>query len=339
MYSLRARKYFDLKLVESEIKKPSINEVVVRILACGICGTDVHFMKRAEDYTPVGHEIAAEVVEAGPGVESFKPGDTVIVEDVTYCGVCRDCKNGDIHLCKNAHTLEGQSGIGQYLVVHKSMLVPYTGMDPQTACLTEPLVVALNTYFAANVSPNGNLAVFGMGALGLMCVRLAKHFGASKVVCVGSRRGTVRNEAREKAAYALGADKVLYSDGETEKEVMDAFGGRKADAVIVTSPPSTVQGAMSTGKYGANIVVIGLDLGGGSKAEIDIDQLIMNKHTIVPIFSEPARLFPLSIDLLKSGVIDPGLIVTHTIGLFETDKIRSLFTGDEPVIKAVVECK
>jgi L-iditol 2-dehydrogenase len=337
MYCLQARKYFDLKLEKSESRPPSFDEVALRVMACGVCGSDVHIMKRAEDYSPVGHEIAAEVVETGPGVDGFRSGDTVIVEDVTYCGVCRDCKNGNIHLCRNNHSLNGQSGLGEYLVVHKNSLVPYTGMDPEEACLTEPLAVALNTYLAAKVPLNGTLAVFGTGVLGLMCVRLAKHYGASRVVCVGSGRPGARGETREKAAYRLGADEVLHAGGDLEQGIMDAFGGNKADGVIVTSPPATVPDAMRAGKFGANIVVIGLDLGGNAKAEIDIDRLIMNKNTLVPVFAEPAKLFPLSMELLKTKVIDPALLVTHTFGLFETEKVRSLFMGDEPVIKAVMK--
>lgn len=336
MYSLQTKKYFDFQLTQSDIRPPAENEVVVRVLACGVCGTDVHLMKRAETYTPLGHEIAAEIVETGANVTAYRPGDTVIVEDVTFCGLCRDCKNGDTHLCKNNYDLGGQSGMGEYLTVDRRLLVPYSGLDPAAACLTEPLAVSINTYLAAKIPLNGTLVVFGMGALGLMCVRLAKHFGASRVVCVGSHKGSVRNQAREQAAYKLGADKVLYADDRLEEAVTAAFNGTKADGVIVTSPPKTLPAAMCTAKFGANIVVIGVDLSGHAKADIDIDALIFNKNTIVPVFAEPAKMFPLSNDLIKTGVIDPKLLITHTFWLDETEKLRDLFTQDRPVIKAVM---
>lgn len=338
MISLQAKENFDFRLVETLIKEPGINEVLVEVLACGVCGSDVHFMKRAKEYSPLGHEIAAKVLKTGPGAERFSEGDTVIVEDVTLCGFCTNCKQGDTHLCRNNFDLNGQSGMGEYLTVHANALVPYDGLEPVAASLTEPLAVSLNTLFAADVPPNGTLVIYGIGVLGLMCAKLAKHYGASKVICVGSKRGSERNKIRDDVAYKMGADKVLYSDDDIEKEVVAAF-GKKADAVVVTSPPSSVPDAIKTAGFGANVVVIGLDLGSNAEAKVDIDQLIINKNSIIPVFAEPAKLFPLSIELLKSGVIQPELLVTHTLKLDVTDTIKELFLEDRPVIKAVVITK
>lgn len=338
MISLQAKEHFDFRLVETQIKEPGVNEVLVEVLACGVCGSDVHLMKRAKEYSPLGHEIAAKVVKTGPGAERFSEGDTVIVEDVTLCGYCTNCKQGDTHLCRNNFDLDGQSGMGEYLTVHANALVPYEGLDPVAASLTEPLAVSLNTLFAADVPPSGTLVIYGIGVLGLMCAKLAKHYGASKVVCVGSKKGSERNMIREDVAYKMGADKVLYSDDDIEKEVVGVF-GKKADAVIVTSPPSSVPDAIKTAGFGAKVVVIGLDLGSNAEAEVDIDQLIINKNSIIPVFAEPAKLFPLSIELLKSAVIEPELLVTHTVKLNGTDAIKELFLEDRPVIKAVVTTK
>jgi len=335
MYSLQAKKYFDFRLVETEARQPSYNEVLAKVMACGVCGSDIHLMKRAEEYSPLGHEISARVVETGPGAKRFKAGDTVIVEDVTLCGHCTQCKQGNTHLCRNNYDLGGQSGMGEFLTVHENALVPYEGLEPVQASLTEPLAVSLNTYLAAKVPPNGTLVVYGIGVLGLMCAKLAKHYGASKVICVGSKRGSQRNKIREEAAHKMGADLVLYSDDDIEKRVEEFFGA-KADAVIVTSPPGSVPDAVKTAGFGANVVVIGLDLGENSSAKIDIDKLILNKNSMVPVFAEPAKMFPLSIELIKAGVIDADLLITHTVGLKETEKLNQLLSEDMPVIKAVV---
>jgi len=335
MRSLQAKEYFDLRVVQSEIKKPSYGEVLLKVLACGVCGSDVHMMKRAKVYSALGHEIAAQVVETGPGAMRFKPGDTVIVEDVAMCGHCRACNQGRSDLCRNFYSLGKQSGMGDYLTVHENSLIPYEGIEPWAACLTEPLAVSLNAYFAAELPPSGKLAVFGMGVLGLMCVRLAKNYGASKVVCVGSNKGSARNIIREETAYKMGADAVVYSDKDAEKEVEEALGS-KAEAVIVTSPPKTLPTALKTAEYGAKVSVIGLDFGSEAEALIDVDKLILNKNSIIPVFAEPAKLFPLSYELIKTGVIDPKLLVTHKFKLEETDKLRGLFIEDKPVIKAVM---
>ena len=155
MRSLQAKKYFDLRIVENDVRKPSYGEVLVKVLACGVCGSDVHMMKRAEDYSQLGHEIAAQVVETGPGADRFKPGDTVIVEDVTMCGYCRQCNQGRSDLCRNFYNLGTQSGMGDYLTAHQNALIPFEGIEPWQVCLTEPLAVSLNTYFVAEVPPSG----------------------------------------------------------------------------------------------------------------------------------------------------------------------------------------
>ncbi len=335
MRSLQAKKYFDLRIVESDVRKPSYGEVLVKVLACGVCGSDVHIMNRAQDYSQLGHEIAAQVVETGPGAERFKPGDTVIVEDVTMCGYCRQCNQGRSDLCRNFYNLGTQSGMGDYLTAHQNALIPFEGIEPWQACLTEPLAVSLNTYFAAEVPPNGTAAVFGIGVLGLMCAKLAKHYGADKVVCVGSKKGSERNRKREEIAYKMGADAVVYSDGDVEKGVTEVLGG-KAEAVMVTSPPSTLPDALKIAQYGAKVSVIGMDFGDGSKALIDVDRLILNKNPIIPVFAEPAKLFPLSYELIKKGVIDAELLVTRKFKLEEVQKLKDIFLKDEPVIKAVM---
>jgi L-iditol 2-dehydrogenase len=107
--ALYARKGFEFKIEESEPHKPGHDEVLVRVHACGVCGTDLHIARDwSEGWAPLGHEIAAEVVEVGEGSIPYAPGDKVIVEDVALCGVCEDCKSGRSALCRNLYDLRGQ---------------------------------------------------------------------------------------------------------------------------------------------------------------------------------------------------------------------------------------
>ncbi len=337
MKYLQGKEYFDFKILDGEIREPGENEILVRVNACGVCGSDVHLLKRSKEYVPLGHEISGVVAAVGKSVTVAGIGDTVIVEDVTLCGVCEDCKNGNMHLCKNMYNLMGQSGMGEYLVVRENSVDRYWDMDPVSASLTEPLAVALNTFFAADLPPAGNIVIYGIGVLGIMCARLARYFGASKIVCVGSNPDSNRNKARCAAALKMGADAVLYENvNDAESDIVNIFGGRKADAVIVTSPPKTLLRAIKKAKYGAKVVVIGLEFSGGAKVEIDLDGLIFNKNAIIPVLAEPAKNFPLSIKLLQSKVVDASLLVTHTFTLDDARYLRELYTNDEPVIKAVL---
>ena len=113
---LFGRKNLDIQERTREVGRPGDDQVVVKVRACGVCGTDVNFVRDwAGDPMPLGHEIAAEVVAAGRNVTSVAPGDSVIVEDCTMCGICDACKSGRPDLCRSMHTIDGQPGMGEYL--------------------------------------------------------------------------------------------------------------------------------------------------------------------------------------------------------------------------------
>jgi threonine dehydrogenase-like Zn-dependent dehydrogenase len=113
---LYGRKYLEIEEREVEVRSPGHEEVIVRVLACGICGTDLNFVRQwTGPAMALGHELAGEVVEVGAGVRTVSVGDQVIVEDCTLCGTCPACKGGRPDLCRTMFGLEGQSGMGQYL--------------------------------------------------------------------------------------------------------------------------------------------------------------------------------------------------------------------------------
>ena len=148
--SLYGRKYLDIEERTGEIGPPDEDHVIVKVHACGVCGTDVNFVRDwDDDYMPLGHEISAEVVETGKNVTNLKPGDTVIVEDCTMCGICTDCKSGHPELCRNMYDMEGQAGMSEYLSVRYNSLDRYEGLDHVSACLTEPLAVSLTSVLNA----------------------------------------------------------------------------------------------------------------------------------------------------------------------------------------------
>lgn len=324
----------ELACMEKEIPKPGYNQVLVKVEACGVCGSDLHLLAHSKDWTPLGHEISGEVVELGAGVTGVCIGEKVIVEDLAGCGRCHNCKNGRFELCTEMIGLDGQSGMGEYICVHERLLNPYKGLDPVTASLTEPLAVCVNTWLTAQVPPEGNVVILGLGPLAIMTAALARHYGAGQIVCVGSRRGTLRNQKRESMALAAGADEVLYMGDEGVKERIQQIEG--IHSILVTSPPKTLKVAMELAGYGTRIVPIGLDMGENSRVEIDVDHMIMNKNPILPFIAEPAKGFPLSLDLLGKGIVDGGKMVTHRIPFADVPQVKGLFSQDQEVGKAVI---
>ncbi|NLC39918.1 MAG: alcohol dehydrogenase catalytic domain-containing protein [Clostridiaceae bacterium] len=336
MKYLRGKKEFEFKMIETNVPKPKHNHVLVKVLACGVCGTDLGNLKKSDEYVPLGHEISAVVVDLGEAVTKVSIGDNVVVEDMTACGTCSYCKSDNVDLCESMYSLDDQSGMGEYLSVHENMLVPYEGLSPPEATFVEPLAVCINSYLASDMPLNGNLVVWGLGPLALMTAAVAKHYNAAKVICVGSLRGTQKNQVREKAAYLLGVDKVVYSSDEDILEQINSALENRVDRVITTSPPKTLPMALEALSYGGTVVTIGLDFGEESTVPVDIDRLILNKKNIVTFIAEPAKRFHLSIDLIKKKIIPVEHLLTHIIPLHDLEEFKSTFTEDSGVIKAII---
>ena len=335
MKYLVGRRENQLQIRNKEIPVPAEGEVLVKVFGCGVCGTDLHFLRVNEDWTPLGHEISGEIVAVGAGVHSVQIGDRVVVEDVGACGCCPACQNGKPGLCTAMKTLNEQSGMGEYLVVPATMVVSCAGLGAMEACLVEPLTVCVHAVQATKLPVCGTLAVWGIGPLGLMSIRVAKYLGAGKVIAVASRRDSARNAHRASVAKALGADEVLYSNDADFREQFAAQ-AQRIDAALVTSPPKTLPLAVETVSYGGRVVPIGIDLGGNSVVSLDVDELVLQKKSIIPMLSEPAVQFPLSVELLRHGVIPTEQILTHVVPISETEKLLQILQKDPTAIKVIV---
>jgi L-iditol 2-dehydrogenase len=340
MKAVFAKGGFQIDIREVPVPAPAAGEVLVKVHACGVCGTDMHFARDwQDDFMPLGHEIAAEVVETGPGVAAYKPGDKVIVEDVGMCGVCVHCKNGEFHRCRNNYTLNGQPGMAEYMAVSEHLLDRFDGLDWAHASLVEPLAVALNTVLHAEIPLGGDVVVYGPGPIGLMCVRVAKLRGAARVALVGYCCRTPREAKRIEVGQEFGADFIVdASEGDPAEGVRSLPGWADgADRVIVTTPPRTLPSAVQMTKFGGLVSFIGIDLGGRSATEIDVNELIFNKVTLRPTFAEPAEKFPVSIRLLQEGMVDASRLVSHTFGFADLERImRANDSGEQPIVKPVL---
>ena len=335
---LWGKKFLDIQEREWEIAPPDEDHVIVRVNACGVCGTDVNFVRDWSDtLMPLGHEIAGEVLGVGKNVISVKPGDSVIVEDCTMCGICEACKSGHPELCRNMYNMEWQPGMGQYMSVRFNCLNKYDGLDPVSASLTEPLAVCLTAVLNADITLGGSVVVLGPGPLGLMSARLAKLRGAGFVAITGQAADTPRERARLAAAVGLGCDVTIeIGKQDVEEEIKRRF-PKGVDSVIVTSPPRSIYDALKIIRFGGTITFFGLHFGGQSTIQIDVNDLIFRKITLKPTFAEPAINFPISNRLLRDGLIDAQTMVTHTFGFENAREIMSgIVDGSQPIIKAVM---
>ncbi len=335
---LWGRRLLEIREQETEIAPPDENHVTVRIRACGVCGTDLNFVRDWEgDPMPLGHEIAAEVLEVGRRVTHVKPGDRVIVEDCTMCGVCDNCKAGHPEFCRNLFNMEGQPGMGQYMSVRFNSLVKFDGLDYASACLTEPLAVSLTAVLGSEIPLGGSVVVMGPGPLGLMCARVARLRGAGFVAMIGTSVENERGRARRALAAQFGCELFIETGRQdVEEEIRKRFPDG-VDRVIVSSPPESLVDALKIVRFGGMVNFFGLHLGGKSTINVDVNDLVFRKITLKPTFAEPAINFPVSNRLLKDGLVDGRALITHTFGFADARKIlTAAVEGSLPIVKAVM---
>lgn len=311
--------------------------VRIRVIACGVCGTDLHFLRDAEDLTPMGHEISAEVIEIGAEVHRVKKGDLVICEDVTMCGACEACKTGQFNLCRDGYTLDGQPGMSDEMVVHENMLNIFTDIDPVVASMVEPLAVAIRGVQKLNLRPLASVAIFGMGAIGLFSAAYARAMGAGRIAMFARNPASRRNQAAAAAALDLGADEIYYTANSDYIE--KALEKGAFDAAIVAAPPAMCADAMKIIKYGGNVLAMGVTFGADAHATLDVNDMVFNKKQLLTSIAEPAVNFPLSIEMIRSGKIDAGRIITHRLPLEDAHTLKTLYGQDAPAIKTVMLCR
>jgi L-iditol 2-dehydrogenase len=310
----------ELAVQRVPVPQPGEGEVLCRVLACGICGTDLKIV--AGDYRGtwppslpfiIGHEWSGEVAALGPGTErsGLAVGDRVVAENHTGCGACPMCRAGRYNLCERVrepgfklygHTAPG--ALAEYAVRPAVALHP---VPPQVSDVSAALVNqgALTVHAArrARLEPGSRVAVFGPGLLGLLMLQVARAAGATQIITVG--RGKRLITARE-----LGSTEVVdYSAGDPVAAVRAMAGGRGVDYVFDCSGnPAVLAQAMHAARRGGTVAVLGL--AGGRTAQLPVDPLVLDELNVLGIRSSP-NAYPAMIALLASGAIATEVLTTH----------------------------
>ncbi len=205
------------------LPSPGPGDVLLRVRACGICGSDLHFYHGAfpaMPNVPPGHEFAGEVVAPGEGVQGFSRGQRVVVEPLRTCRDCSYCRTGRYQLCPRRVLLGSfaPGGLAQYVTVPAYTLYPLPDdLDFELGALVEPLAVAVHGLHLVDLSVGERVLVLGSGSIGLLAVLAARAAGAAEVIA------TYRHEHQGRAALAAGASRAV-PDGEAaalDKEGID----------------------------------------------------------------------------------------------------------------------
>jgi L-iditol 2-dehydrogenase len=328
MTTMRAavlRAWNDLAVEEVEVPQPTAGEVLVRVRACGLCGTDlkmVHGAFEKRGWPPslpfvMGHEWSGEVVALGDGLGdlALQPGDKVVAENHVGCGRCPMCRRGRYNLCDMVGTpgykLYGHTAPGALAefavrpgqVLHK---LP-DSVSPLEGALVNQGSLTVHALRRVEFQPGSSVAIFGPGLLGLLAAAVASASGASQVFMVG--RGS-----RLDLAAKMGCDEVVdYEIEDPVAAVRARTGGRGVDYVLdCTGNPDVPAQAIGVVRRGGRVALLGLT--GGKPSSIDVDLLTLDEIDVMGIRSSP-NAYPAMIALMRSGKVDLSPLVTHVYPL------------------------
>ena len=305
----------ELHITERPDPEPGAEEIVVRVGACGMCGTDVHIAHGAFPPTPYpivpGHEFAGEIVAVGPGVEALAVGDHVAVDPSLFCGHCEYCRVQRGNLCKNWGAI-GDTVDGAFAELVKAparnayTLPPGTSM--QAGALVEPLSCAVHGVHRLAPKPGESMLITGAGTMGLLLLQLLLRSGPASVTVVD------RNERRLAVARSLGA-----ADVHTDVDDAVSAHAERFDAVIdATGVPEVVQQGLGAVRRGGRLMIFGV---APEEARVSISPFSIYNDEVTVIGSMAVLYtFAPAVELLRTGAVQTEPLLTHTFGLdeFET---------------------
>lgn len=320
-----------------EVKRVDIpqiapDEALVKIRIASICGTDMHIyewdawsQKRIKTPLIQGHEWAAEVVEVGSACTWAKKGDYVSGEGHIACGSCYQCRTGNAHVCRNVTILgiDRPGSFAEYMAVpEKNLIRNDPDLPLEYATIQDPFGNAVYTTFNGDVVAK-DVAIFGLGPIGLMAVALCRHIGAKRIFAVGHK-----NEYRIQLAKKLGADRVIKSsDDDPVEAIRDGTDGQGVDAALeMSGSEEALKQAIQALKPAGHIQLLGIF---AKPITVDINGIITKGASMHGIHGR--RMFEdwyRMQGLFRSG-IDLMPVVTHKFPLDDIAEAMELMrSGD-----------
>jgi L-iditol 2-dehydrogenase len=317
----RSRAYYE------EVPFPLVtpDDVLVRIRAVGICGTDLELYDGTMFYLSSGmcklpmipgHEWAGDVVEVGSNVTEFQVGEKVTGECSVGCQRCPYCLKGWYSQCPNrteTGVLNRDGGFAEYISFPKYFLHKCNGMKFEEAAFIEPTGIALYPTKTLRVCPEDIVAVIGPGPIGLFAIQTARAYGARKIILVGT------DDHRLSIGAKLGADVTINVRTENLVEkVRDSTGGRMVDAVIeAVGKPGAWDSIPSILAPRARVAVTGLY--GGKKCVIDFDTFVVNNISLYGSLGGP-NVWDEAISLHERGLVTAEPLISQRMPLSEFEK-------------------
>ncbi|KAK9881030.1 hypothetical protein WA026_014372 [Henosepilachna vigintioctopunctata] len=333
----------DLRLEQRPIPVPKDDEVLIKMEAIGICGSDVHYLKKGRicDFIVdkpmiLGHESSGMVVGVGKNVKHLKEGDRVAIEPGVPCGQCNFCKGGRYNLCPEIFfcaTPPDDGNLSRYYCHSASYCYKLPdNMSYEEGALMEPLSVGVHACRRGNVGVGSVVLVLGAGPIGLVTLLSAKAFGASKVLI------TDILDERLQVAKSLGADHTLkiekhMTEQDIIKKITELLGEDPTVSLDCSGAEVSVRVALQVTKTGGVAVLVGM---GKSEITIPLSGALFREIDIRGCFRYH-NTYPTAIELVSSGKINVKPLVTHKFKIEDTQKaFDTAVSGEGNPIKIVI---
>lgn len=342
MNALLLTEYMKLELVD--FPEPGIgpDDVLVRVRACGICGSDVHGFDgssgRRNPPLIMGHEAAGEVAKVGGNVTDLEPGDRVTFDSTVYCGKCAFCTRGDMNLCDNREVVgvapkefKRHGAFAEYVSVPRRIMYKLPDIFPyEQAALIEAVSIGVHAVSITPVHLGDVAVVVGAGMIGLVTLQAAKAAGCSRIIAVDM------DDAKIDAAIAMGAtDGVNPKKADVPAAVRELTGGRGADVAFeCVGYAQPVASAIHSVRKGGTVTLIG-----NLQPNVEIPlQYVVTRQIRLQGSCASNGEYPQCIDLMARGVIKVAPLISAVAPLAEGPSWFDRLYRHEPNLMKVVLC-
>jgi L-iditol 2-dehydrogenase len=318
--------------------QPAAGELLVRIRACGVCGSDVtdwYMTPRAP--TVLGHEPAGDVIAVGEGVTSFAIGDRVAIHHHVPCMVCDFCMHGHFTLCPTfKKTRLYPAGMAEYVripaeIVERDILKIPDGMPYEVAALVEPIACCVRALDRADIYQGDNILIVGAGFNGITMAMLAPHWGVNKVAILD------RLPVRIARAQSLGMTVLNVDDADLADQVKMWADGAGPHAVMVTaSNEKALNMAFDLCAPGGTLLLYAPTMP-DYKWPLNTNRILFGEINVKGTYSAGPYDTRRTMALLKNNLIDTDALITHRFSITEADKAWHLTKAAGDSLKVMVE--
>ncbi len=340
MKSLLLSAYNHLEIAEFPAPEPGPGDVLIRVAACGICGSDVHGYDGSSGrrIPPIvmGHEAAGTVAAVGAGVEGYAVGDRVTFDSTVFCGTCVFCQRGDVNLCDDRQVIGVSCGdyrrhgaFAEFVAVPQRILYHLPdNLSFAEAAMLEATSVALHAVRLSQVKGGETALVIGAGMIGLLTLQAARVLGCARVFVADV------DASRLDLAKEAGADVVFDCSGaELVREVLERTEGRGVDlAFEAVGRNETVNGAIDCTRKGGTVTLIG-----NVQPEVTLPlQKVVTRQLRLQGSCASAGEYPQAIELIAAGKIKVAPLITAIAPLEEGPRWFSRLQAREPNLMKVI---